>query len=356
VALGGGLNLLAIYVSTLNANYSRSAVYFQADSKDKIFIKLEESKFQRLLHIKRIKSTYDSRTTKIVIMSPSHILVPWFRLLTNFEIVLDAGWPLSDSKKGKWNLSNFHRRIFNLFVDFAAFRLADKVVLETVGQTQFVESKFLVPSYKLFTLFTGFNEHEIVMLNNKLDVPRECLDLKTDGLPYILFRGKSNDESGLTTILKCAEKFCRDLNFVIVTDMEFINISKNVILINRFINSSELTWLYKHSIAVIGQVSQNLRLEKTIPHKLFEAAYFGKCYISPSSKGILELANFESFVNVFPVDELGLARSIRKVILDEKFRNQSGINLQQNYLASSSQHFLSEKFRQILEMEVSTSR
>ena len=137
--------------------------------------------------------------------------------------------------------------------------------------------------------------------------------------------------------------------FIIVTDKNIVGLPSNVTIIKRHVSTSELIWLYQNASCVLGQISNHKRLSKTLPHKLFESAYFSKCYISPANSGVCEFLNDSAFIPVNPVNAKGLKESIEFTF--------SNVSLQQNYEKAindcytnfAKQENLSLEFRQIIE-------
>jgi hypothetical protein len=69
-----------------------------------------------------------------------------------------------------------------------------------------------------------------------------------------------------------------------------IEIPPNIITIERWIPQPEINYLYLKSTLVIGQLGSIPRLNRTIPHKYFEALYFQKPYYSTLTKSLEEVS------------------------------------------------------------------
>lgn len=127
-----------IFISYLDTSYSRSSVYLDdaiTRSFTKIFLKINlplYSAFKELLNLRHFLCDLN---TVIVVMNPCHAFVPIIRLMTKQPIILDAGWPLSDSQKIELKVMS---RIFNVMknylLDFIAFQTATCVLLESNAQ------------------------------------------------------------------------------------------------------------------------------------------------------------------------------------------------------------------------------
>ncbi|ASY20713.1 hypothetical protein A1sIIA65_00240 [Candidatus Planktophila dulcis] len=336
-------------MSTLDPNYSRSGAIFASDPGAKVFIKFPSERLKQVRKILELKRKHNPNDACIVLMSPNHILVPFFRVLSRFQVILDAGWPLSDSTQNITKRGLKPKQILNRLIDKVSFTLANQVVLESKNQIASVEERFEISGAKLFWIFTGFNELEFSKAKENPEIPAECRYEYDKGKQFVFFRGKSNSESGLDLVLSAARLLKNDVNFVLATNTTIVPGSPNVIVINRFVSIEELVWLYTHSTLVLGQISNMERLNRTLPHKLFEAAYFSKCYVSPPSPALFELLNEDSFISVSTITPVGLSESIKKGLLDEELRSQCEKNINQNYLENASQLFLGARMREIIE-------
>lgn len=327
-----------LFLSYSDVGYSRSAVYFSAKNLDKTFIRVAPGLFNLLKVRRKIQEEYEHENTVLVVMSPSHLLAFYLGIFTNFIIVLDAGWPLSDSA-GKG-----YSRVKNFLIDYLAFNVADAVILESLAQVKHSQHKFKLVSTKLHYLYTGINELEF----KDEDIPPEFTKPKELYKLRVLFRGKNNKEAGLDKIVACAY-LVPEAQFVIATNNFDGKIPQNVLLITRLLSTSEISWLYQNSDCTLGQFGENNRLNRTIPHKLFESMYFGKCYLSPPHSGIMEVINPSDFVEVVPNEALQLAQEIKKLQKSTSGISRASKTLRSTYMKSYSQNTLSERFLDILE-------
>ena len=255
--------------------------------------------------------------SNVVVMSPSHSLVLLIVILTGRRPILDAGWSLTESTLIR---SSGFRSLIKIsksyLIDLFAFHFSRKVFLESNEQVDFVSRKFGVSRKKLSRLFTGVNEKifESIWSNLSSGDPHRAT---TDGKFTILFRGKNNQEAGLDCILGAAEilKY-EEVQFLIATDFmsKDIYIPPNVQIFTNRLSEVEMVKFYSISDLCLGQISSNPRIERTIPHKAFEALYFSKCYLTLPSKPILELlpsaSERASLKNPEPTD---LAKEIQRL-------------------------------------------
>ena len=255
--------------------------------------------------------------SNVVVMSPSHSLVLLIVILTGRRPILDAGWSLTESTLIR---SSGFRSLVKIpksyLIDLFVFHFSRKVFLESNEQVDFVAKKFGVSRKKLSRLFTGVNEK--IFESNCSNLSTVDSDkAATDGKFTILFRGKNNQEAGLDCILRAAEilKY-EEVQFLIATDFmnKDIYIPPNVEIFTNRLSEVEMVKFYSISDLCLGQISSNPRIERTIPHKAFEALYFSKCYLTLPSKPILELlpiaSERASLKNPEPAD---LAKEIQRL-------------------------------------------
>ncbi len=343
--------MLAVYVSTLEAEYSRSGVLFASDPGEKIFVKFPLKRLGQVRKVLALKKLYHTNNACIVLMSPNHTLAPIFRVLTKFQIVLDAGWPLSDSTGNIGARSLQTRHILNRLIDKASFKCATRVILESREQVKFVKAFYGVQESKLFSILTGFNEIEFGAALDNPQKPPEIANNLSLGSKFVLFRGKDNYESGLNEIISTAQLLEAEVTFVLVTNKLINNCPRNVILINRFVTYEELVWLYTNSTLVLGQISKAERLNRTIPHKLFEAAYFSKCYLSPPNPALFELLDENSFIRVSEITPEALSSSIKLGLSDPNLRANCERHIKLRYIEKASQSLLGARIREIVEIK-----
>lgn len=345
-----------IFISYLDISYSRSSVYLDdaiTRSFTKIFLKINlplYSAFKELLNSRHLLCDLN---TVIVVMNPCHAFVPIIRLMTKQPIILDAGWPLSDSQKIELNVMS---RIFNVMknylLDFIAFQTATCVLLESNAQINSTSKKFIVQTKKLVRIFTGFNENQynsakVTSNNHRLTLTK----LEVNPLSnYIFFRGKYTKESGLEMIASLSRNKLSNFNFVILTNKtpKDVVFGKNVKIITNYLNELEISALYFGSIICIGQLSDNKRLLKTIPHKAFEAGFFGKPYVTIDTKSMRELyPNDNQVAYIQDFSEIESAKIIGELGNNEKLRKFYSVNISRQYDCLAKQEILQDELNDV---------
>lgn len=336
-----------IFISMYSEDYSRSAVYY-AHIKDlnefsTNFTQIKNrglAFFEEILHFRRSVSKIREHKT-IIVMSPSHKLVIFLKFLPKTTVVLDAGWSLTESSVARKNSKQRILRIIkNYCIDFLSFQLSNLILLESHHQIQYVKRSFLVRQRKLATLYTGFNEKQINPTRSQIFQKKWDEILK----PYvnfqiITFRGKYNDESGLENLAKISLRLANDpFLFIVITDKlpKELKFSPKTILIEEFLGWDELRVILEKSNFYVGQLSYNKRLKNTIPHKAFEAGFFGIPYITPKNPGIQEYLDSTQaiylsgdIVEVFRRQILGLSEGAYEKLQQSISRNYREKSTQQ---------------------------
>jgi hypothetical protein len=340
------------FLSFVGPDYSRSSVLLNFESasilKEYVAISHEWRRMYRELLI--LKKRMDHHSI-IFVMSPSHKVCLPAKLITRQKVYLDAGWPLTDGVLSRGvKISKIPKLVKSFLLDFISFHSADLILVESKSQLQRVKRIFQVPSSRIKVAFTGFNERAFSELTRETPVVSN-LDRKLKLLPNqvtVLFRGRINNESGIGTIIAAAEVLISEASFIIISDPseELKTLPSNCFIVSN-VTENEMSLLYERADIALGQISNHPRLSYTIPHKAFEAGYFAKCYVTPKSKGILELFSHES---VFILDDASVEclvkaiRELKNFHLREKYENR----IHKEYLRLASQKILNDDFEKLV--------
>ena len=342
-----------VLISLSGRSYSRTGVYLNSNAfsnSNHSFIEIDKGLSNSILHLKKIIKLYKNQNVVFAILSPSHYLVIPLRILWRGQIVLDAGWPLTDGTLSR-NFSKLKslKRLKTFFIDFFAFQMASVIILESNAQKKRISREFHVKAKKIEVLYTGFDENSY---KSPAIQPKE-FERIDDKKPTVLFRGSYNPESGLDILseishLPAANRF----NLLICTNSSepIKTFSNSTIIIIRRLDVSEIKWIYENASVVIGQISNAKRLDLTIPHKAFEAGYFGKPYISSDGSGIRELYDSESQIAYLKQSScIEVINKIEKLLHDQDYARKLGRNMQTQYNKIASQEILSEAFLSIVQ-------
>ena len=341
------ITFLSFYENT----YSRSGVYFRLEegSHRNEFYRIPTSTLAAMATVRRIVKEDKDRDSVFFVMSPSHKIAIILRLFTSKRILLDAGWMLSEStfyrEKGSIQI------LKDWAIDFLSFHLSDHVLLESQRQKNFCSKVLLCKKRKMSVVFTGCNE--LLFDKQSSNNFKNENKLKNDANDVeILFRGKNNQESGIRSVLDAAKLLeGKNFHFTICTDflpIGFVN-GKNVTAITEFLPWYELGKLYSQTDIAIGQISHSTRLSRTIPHKAFEAGFFGVPFISTDSPGIREL--YPSMTQVLyltnpTVEEL--TNAILHIGLNSRIANELSVQISERYKTSASQFILQNRVLELI--------
>ena len=326
-------------MSLYNSGYSRSSIHLEKKNADHVFVKIGLKDF---FSVRRLREIRQNITTCDVVwvMSPSHILVIPLRILTRKSIILDAGWPLADSTMtSNDSILRLLKKIQNYITDLVSFQCATKIILESEIQLDRVSKKFILNKNKLKTIYTGVNESRF---QNLMPVqPREIVERGAN--KFILFRGKFNREAGIFTIFELFRNNPRITIIMAIPELPITtDIPANVTVIDRLLLDSEIKWLYENAVLALGQFGSTKRQQFTIPHKYFEAAYFGCPYLSPETLALNEKLIANSYIRY--QEFISLEELINHENLEKK-----GNKSKENYNLNLSNKKLSIEKEKILE-------
>jgi hypothetical protein len=340
------------FIGWNDSEYSRSSVLLNYHSSclDKIFKEIPLGIVNQIRDIRRL-GEMTNRNSIIVIMSPCHKLAILARIFTKSRIVLDAGWPLTDGVLSRGvSITKIFRLLYNFSLDFLAFHSSHIVLVETNVQKNRVSKIFLLRKNRIERTFTGFNEivKEIDIKPSSLVKEVKSLISQAPLKLIVIFRGKINSESGFENIVNAARLLKNDFIFLLATSGtgEVEKVDTNCIIIPR-ITRSEMSELYEISNIALGQISMHPRLKYTIPHKAFEAGYFGKCFVSADSVGIQEWLSPEDVYLVEDMSPDGIAESL-KVLKNQQIREMFSNSIKAKYQVNASQRSINQEFEAIL--------
>lgn len=337
-------NLQLIFISRYDQNYSRSAVLLHSHAlrKNSHFIQIHKLFIDLWKTTKYARRQLGSRTV-FVVMSPSSYLAPILKLMTRRPIVLDCGWPLIDGFNSREeNRRKIIPKLKTYFIDFAALQCASLILLESTVQKENVHKRYFVNKQKIAVSPTGFDESRSVVKQSQSQSKKN----------YIIFRGKINSESGIENILKTFSQYLPNLELWIVTDKwpNNLELSSNVRLKIGHFSDNELSHFYSNAQISIGQISSNNRLDRTVPHKAFESAYFGVPYISLRTRAMLEFfPDKESGVRYMSeADSQALAIAISEIAESRELRELLSKQISNRYSSRLNQEIISGNFCELL--------
>lgn len=340
-----------IFLSFYENTYSRSGVYFNNGngSIGSEFYRIPTQTLSAILTIRSIVKRAKGKNSIFFVMSPSHKIAIIVRFFTFKKILLDAGWMLSESTF--YREKSFPLVLKNWGIDFLSFHLSNHVLLESEQQKDFCAKVLLCSRRKLSVVFTGCNEN-LFNINSSVGDLKKLKPKNQRNSVEILFRGKNNQESGIDAVIRAAKILeNRNFHFTICTDFlptDYVN-AKNVSFITEFLPWDELGKLYLKADLAIGQISKSTRLSRTIPHKAFEAGFFGVPYISSDSNGIRELypsSTHVQYLETPTVDQL--TKAILHIGLKSKIAIDFSVEIAERYNLVASQPILEDRVSRLI--------
>lgn len=307
-----------LYFGIFDPEFSRNKVYIRGLQArgHKVVVVTDRSrgplKFLKLWRMHReLKGKYDV----MVVGYPGYIIVPFARVITRKPIFFDALCSFHEAQIISRNAykNNPLRIPYVRTIDWLATRSADKVMVETELQKEYFVQELKVPATKCIVVYTGVDDTSFYFDPTIAKNPTYT----------VLFRGRIMEEAGVTHILRAAEILRgENIRFLIIGfgwSRAMENFSKllkelalpNVCHIRGPVPIDELRPLILSSHVSLGQFSNNSRLDRTIPHKAFEAMAMRLPYITARKPGIQEvLTDKESCLLVEAEDPRDLADRI----------------------------------------------
>lgn len=312
-------------------------------NSDAISLKADRSKYSQIKEIMHQKSNIEA----VIVMSPSHLLVIILRRFYRGLIILDAGWPLSDSieKRERSLVKSIGRKVKNYFIDFLAFKLSNLIYLESNQQMAYCHKKFLISRKKLNLRFTGSLEESHPTLDHYFG---DSIHADCNNCNMVVFRGKFNQEAGMELLSKVSALLDSSVHLVVLCptlpeEIKFPQ-SPNVTVIQEFLPDKELEYIMSQAKLMIGQLGNSSRLNRTIPHKFFESARLGIPYLTPVRKAIQEIASEDNIYFIVNKDENLLAHQIFAILQDKELLAKKARKFKTLYEKELSNTVLMRKF------------
>ena len=233
----------------------------------------------------------------------------------------------------------FSIKTFYYFIlDFLASHLSDLTIVESNHQGEFFKKNFKLPEKKIYRAWAGVDENRFFY---------DPAISKSDSFT-VLFRGMFLPESGVEYAIRAAKILEKDdIKFIIIGGGPRLHEIKELIeelkpsnlkLIDDFLPQDGLNKLMQSSHVILGQLSDHIRLTRTIPYKAYESLAMKLPYLTASNQGILELLkNGETCITCKPADPRSLADRIlwikNNYLLAEKVA-ENGYKLYQDQLKS----------------------
>ena len=341
-------HLKIAFLGFVGPNYSRSATIlnFQSPVFEKEYFQLPSSTMALINFFIRNHKKFNDFSA-VVVTSPCQKITPIAKIFLGKKIISDAGWPLIDGLLARgFSIRNMLKFPYLYFVDWVSFKFSDLIFLETEKQMMRSRSLFMINPNKIRVRFTGLNEKDFEGLSEKSPEIQNILKFHEEAgnRNIILFRGKINKESGFENIVTAAEKLQTKDTFIFVSDrrIQGFQLSRNCFFLCDITNG-EMSALYQLADISLGQLSNHKRLNYTIPHKAFEAGFFGKPFICANAWGIREYLDADSAIFLNSSDPSEIVMAINSISSREKMAKLSA-KILLNHSEVASQEILNMRF------------
>lgn len=335
-----------VFLTWEDISYSRTGVIFSGMKQSEHRTHLERIELNSILQmanqIRKFANTSSFDNPIYVVGSPCGLLVVSLRIaIPNAKVVFDTGWPQVDALivKNNKNIGFIVKCVKMYILDFVSIKLSNQVAVESNSQLARIRKRFLVSRGKLFVSYTGFNEQNV----NAIRIPRA----RNEANQTILFRGKVNNEAGIDLIAEVSRLLPSHLKLVVISS----NLPSRLIfapgteIISSRLSEQGLAEYYSRAMLAIGQLGDSTRTSFTLPHKFFEAAFFGVPYLTPRTDGLGELISateYELFCEISSARDI--AKKISDFAKDAKKQELVSNYLRKIYEESFSQHLISRNF------------
>lgn len=341
------------YFGIYNPTFGRNKIYIDGLRKNgHEVIECRDSAlgFRKYINLWRKHRILKNKYDVLIVGYPGHVVVTFARLISRKKIIVDALGSLLDAEVHSHNPS-VRRRLKSFLVDWLMISFSHVILLESEAQKKFFIERFgLSPKYKV--LYTGADD---------MYVKKEALHKeKKDNDFLVLFRGSLTPESGIMHILKAAEllKHEQKIRFRVmgrgallheVEQRIRVNQLYNVELIIEYLSDKDLVRTMSDADLMLGQFEDNPRLNRTIPHKAYEAFALGIPYLTGDAGAIREIMPHEQAVFTVPLsDARKLASKIQILSQKPELRKEASETMQAVYKDRFTPYALAQEIEKII--------
>lgn len=304
-----------LYISTTRPDYSLNSVLIKGLKENGVNV-LDLKVTRRIRGLIKAGLFYrkNSHNADLIMVGyNSQPFIPWLKLISKKKIVFNA--VLSEyermviSRQMARPLSL--KGIYYWFSDLIAVHLADLILVESNKQADFFNKIFKVSKKKLYRNWIGADE-------DKFYYDRSVPKLQSF---TVLFRGALMPEAGVEHVIKAAKILeDKNINFLLLiggllmdkTEKLIKEIDpKNLKYVTEYFSHDELRRTMQSCHLSLGQLSDHVRLKRTLPHKLYETLSMKLPYLTAHNPGVLELLTpNDTCLTCDPADSNSLAEKI----------------------------------------------
>ena len=341
------------YFGIYKPDLSRNRIYISGLKKkgiDVIECRDDGGRFAKYWNLWRKHRLIKNKYEAMIVGYPGHIMAPFAKIISRKIVIAALLGSFKDAQIHSHNSGAF-RRLKDSIIDWMAVKFSDTVLLESEAQRDFFIKRY--GNLKKFkVLYTGVEES--VFCQNGIS-------RKEGSSKIILFRGRLTPESGIFHILKSAEllKERKDIVFRVIgfhyqLGQQVKDIIKekklaNVELVYDYLSDNALFEKMKDASISLGQFESSPRLDRTIPHKVFESMIMKIPLITAHSPAVGELLkDGEDCIFVRRADPAHLAEKISFLADNPEIRKKLADNARFVYDKKCSTEVLTAKLFDII--------
>lgn len=305
-----------LYLSYTRLDYSLNAVYINGlrqNGVEVLCFKLPSKGIGG--HLKALRFVRDNKkdSDALLVGYDSSNLAVFLRLFYWKRIIYCAVLPVYERLVFSRGLASpwSFKGIYYWLIDILAFRFSNLIMIESNQQIEYVSKSYFVSKKKLFRAWIGVDEVNFYYDSSIIKFP----------VFTVLFRGALMPEAGAEYVIEAAKvlegeniRFIMQSGGMLLSKIEKIRRElnpKNLEFKSDFLPYEELRILMQKCHLSLGQLSVHPRLNRTIPHKVYESLIMKLPYLTASNKGILELVkDGETCLTCEPANSRSLADKI----------------------------------------------
>lgn len=305
-----------IYISRTRLNYSLNSVYIRGLCQNGVEVlrfKMPSgglgSYLAALNFVRKNKEDSDC----LVVGYDSSVLAVFLRPFYRKKMVYCAVLPVYERLILSRNLAVClsPKRIYYWLIDFLAFHFTDLTMMESNHQINYVSKFYFISKDRFIRSWIGVDEEHFFFDPNVQKFHQFT----------VLFRGALMPEAGAEYVIQAAKILEKEnISFIMLSGGLLLDKIKKMIkeagvnnleLRSDLLPYEELSKLMQKCHLSLGQLSDHVRLTRTVPHKVYESLAMKLPYLTAANTGILELLkDGETCITCKPADAHSLADEI----------------------------------------------